>query len=305
MKMGRGTEQSTALTRASLRNPHTPHDAARPQSRSPRSLSAHAANVLLLAGAAIFLFPLFWMLVTALSPVGDLYASGLSLAPRRITFDNFALGWRASKFALYFWNSVLISSATTVLSVMINGVAGFGFAKYSFRGKEVLFLIIVSAIMVPEQVKMVAVALLLTGLGWINTYQGVIIPSIGQATGVFLMRQYIATIPDELLEAARLDGASEVRIFWDVIVPLAKPAFAANAIIQFVWTWNSLLWPLIVLRREEMYTVQIGLLFLRENETISTEPVMAMALVSILPILLVFIALQRYFIQGIALTGLK
>jgi ABC-type glycerol-3-phosphate transport system permease component len=270
-----------------------------------RAISSSAGSLALFVGAVIFLFPLLWMLVTALSPVGDLYSSGPTLVPSRITLDNFATGLRVSKFGRYFWNSVLIASATTLFSLVINGVAGFGFAKYSFRAKEILFLIVLSAIMVPEQVKMVAVALLITTLRWINTYQGVIGPSIGQATGVFLMRQYIATIPDELLEAARIDGASEVRIFWKIIIPLAKPAFAANAIIQFIWTWNSLLWPLIVLRREELYTVQLGLLFLRENETVSIEPVMAMALISALPILVIFVALQRYFVQGIALTGLK
>ncbi|HEX7713134.1 MAG TPA: carbohydrate ABC transporter permease, partial [Bacillota bacterium] len=142
-------------------------------------------------------------------------------------------------------------------------------------------------------------------LKWINTFQGAIIPTISQAFGVFLMRQYCLTIPTELIEASRIDGCSDFRTFWQIIFPLCKPAMAVNIIFQFMWRWNDLLWPIVIIRDQNMYTIQQGLAFFREDPSVAGGPIMAMSIVSVLPIVAIFFALQKYFVQGIAMTGLK
>jgi ABC-type glycerol-3-phosphate transport system permease component len=190
-------------------------------------------------------------------------------------------------------------------SVLFNSMAGFALAKYRFAGREAIFLFILSALMVPIQVKIVPLYLLTARLGWVDTFAGAILPTISQAFGVFLMRQYCSTIPDELIEASRIDGCSEFRIFWQIVFPLCKPAMAVNIIFQFMWRWNDLLWPLVVLRSEKMYTIQQGLAFFRDNPSVAGGPIMAMSLVSVVPIAIIFFSLQKYFVQGIALTGMK
>jgi multiple sugar transport system permease protein/alpha-1,4-digalacturonate transport system permease protein len=262
-------------------------------------------NLILITGAIAMLFPIFWMFSIALKPANEIFTPTPQLLPRQVAWGNFAIGWERSHFSSYFFNSLIVALGAVAFSVLFNSMAGFGFAKYRFRGRDALFLLILSALMIPEQVKIVPLYLLMVKIGWVNTFQGLIIPVISQAFGVFLMRQYMTTIPDDLLEAARIDGASEWRIFWQVALPLCVPAIATNTIFQFMWRWNALLWPLIVTRNEKMYTVQLGLALFQADTSVAGGPIMAMALISIIPIVVIFVLLQRYFIQGIALTGLK
>jgi ABC-type glycerol-3-phosphate transport system permease component len=250
-------------------------------------------------------FPLLWMLSTSLKPADEIFTPQLSLLPRHLMWSNYSFGWSQSGFGKYFANTTLIALGAVACSVIFNSMAGFALAKYRFAGREAIFVFILSALMVPIQVKIVPLYLLTAQLDWVDTFQGAILPTISQAFGVFLMRQYCSTIPDELIEASRIDGCSEVRIFWQIVFPLCKPAMAVNIIFQFMWRWNDLLWPLIVLRSEKMYTIQQGLAFFRDNPSVAGGPIMAMSLVSILPIAILFFALQKYFVQGIAMTGMK
>lgn len=259
----------------------------------------------LAVGAAVMAFPLLWMLSTSLKAPDEIFTTQLRLIPDRLMWSNYAFGWAESGFGKYFFNTTLIAVGAVACSVVFNSMAGFALAKYRFAGREAIFLFILSALMVPIQVKIVPLYLLTAQLNWVDTFAGAILPTISQAFGVFLMRQYCLTIPDELIEASRIDGCSEFRIFWQIVFPLCKPAMAVNIIFQFMWRWNDLLWPLIVLRSEKMYTIQQGLAFFRDNPSVAGGPIMAMSLVSILPIVVIFFALQKYFVQGIAMTGLK
>ncbi|HTU03778.1 MAG TPA: carbohydrate ABC transporter permease [Candidatus Sulfotelmatobacter sp.] len=259
----------------------------------------------LAVGAGLMAFPLLWMVSTSLKAPEEIFTPQLTLWPHRLMWSNYAFGWVESGFGKYFLNTTVIAAGAVASSVLFNSMAGFALAKYRFAGREAIFLFILSALMVPIQVKIVPLYLLTAQLGWVDRFPGAILPTISQAFGVFLMRQYCSTIPDELIEASRIDGCSEFRIFWRVVFPLCKPAMAVNVIFQFMWRWNDLLWPLIVLRSEKMYTIQQGLAFFRDNPSVAGGPIMAMSLVSVLPIALVFFALQKYFVQGIALTGMK
>jgi alpha-1,4-digalacturonate transport system permease protein len=259
----------------------------------------------IIIGATIMFFPVFWLISLSLQPSNEIYSADLNILPKQMTFDNYLTGWVRSNFDQYFGNSLIIALGVAVLSVLINSMAGFALAKYNFRGKNAIFMIVLSAMILPIQVTMVPLYLLVVKLGWVNTFAGVIIPTVGQTFGVFLMRQYCLTIPEELLEAAKIDGCSDFRIYWQIILPLCKAAMAVNFIFQFMWRWNDLLWPLIVLRDQKLYTIQQALAFFRDDFTVSGGPIMAMSIVSMIPIVIIFFALQKYFIQGIARTGLK
>ncbi len=256
-------------------------------------------------GALVMAFPIVWMISTSLKAPQEVFTITPTLIPSRIMWSNYVSGWVQSGFAKYFLNTVIIALGAVLCSVIFNSMAGFALAKYRFPGRDLIFLAILSALMVPIETRIVPLYLLIAKLGWVDTYVGAILPTVSQAFGVFLMRQYCLTIPDELIEAARIDGCSEMRTFWQIVFPLCKPAMAVNIIFQFMWRWNDLLWPLIILRSEKMYTIQQGLAFFRDNPSVSGGPIMAMSLVSILPIVLVFFSLQRYFVQGIALSGMK
>jgi alpha-1,4-digalacturonate transport system permease protein len=259
----------------------------------------------LIIGTIIMVFPLLWMASISLKAPEEIYSLKISLFPKSFLWSNYSTGWTASGFSHFFMNTLIIAVGAVLASVFFNSMAGFALAKYQFAGRDGIFLFILAALMVPIQVKTVPLYLLTSSLHWVDTYQGALLPMVSQAFGVFLMRQYCLTIPDELMEAARIDGCSDLRTFWQIIFPLCKPAMAVNVIFQFMWRWNDLLWPLIVLRREKMYTIQQGLAFFREDPSVAGGPIMAMAIVSILPIVVLFFALQKYFVQGIAMSGLK
>jgi alpha-1,4-digalacturonate transport system permease protein len=256
-------------------------------------------------GSCVMIFPVLWMVSMALKPQTEIFTATPKLLPHNPTLANFFLGWQRSGFSRYFLNSTFITVARVVLSVSINSLAGFGFAKYRFRGRELLFLLLLTAMMVPDQVRMVPIYTLVNKLKWINTFQAAIFPGIGLTFGAFIMRQYLSSVPDELIESARIDGCSEWRIYRQVIMPLAVPAIIVNVVFQFLWGWNDLLWPLLFLQSRNMYTVQLALAIFQNDETVTGGPVMAMSLASVLPVLLIFLVLQRHFVEGISLTGIK
>jgi alpha-1,4-digalacturonate transport system permease protein len=209
------------------------------------------------------------------------------------------------RFSTYLKNSVIVTIVATAITLLINSMAAFALSKYRFRGRELVLVIIVSTLMIPISVILVPVFLVITRLKMINSLWGVIIPGAATPTGVFLLRQYMLTIPDELLESARIDGATEWRIYWQVILPLARPALAVLAIFSVMWRWNDFLWPLIVLTRNEKFTLQVGLRAFQGELQVQWHYVLAMTVLSLLPITIVFAFLQRFITSGIATTGMK
>ncbi len=223
----------------------------------------------------------------------------------RFSFDNYTRGVESFKFWRYLANSVIVTASATILTLFVNSMAAFALSKYRFRGRGFIFMLIISTLMVPLSVILVPAFLLITALGWNNQLIGIIIPTIGTPTGVFLLRQYMLTIPDELLDSARIDGASEWRIYWQVILPLAAPALAVLAIFSTIWRWNDFLWPKIVMTENEMFTLQVGLETFQGDLMIQWDLILAMTVLTALPITFVFGFLQKYITTGIATTGMK
>jgi alpha-1,4-digalacturonate transport system permease protein len=225
----------------------------------------------------------------------------------RIVFslDNYIEGIESFDFAVYFRNSVVVTVVATLLTLLVNSMAAFALAKYQFRGRMAIFLVMISTLMIPLSVVLVPVFLVITRVGWNNNLLGVIVPGAATPTGVFLLRQYMLTIPDDLIDAARIDGASEWRIYSQVILPLAKPALAVLTIFSVMWRWNDFLWPLVVLSRSEVFTLQVGLQSFQGQLNVQWHLILAMTVLTLLPITVVFAFLQRNITTGIATTGMK
>jgi alpha-1,4-digalacturonate transport system permease protein len=262
--------------------------------------------IVLILMAIVILFPFVWMVVTALRPDGYVTEQGLIPQPY-LAFENFEKAWnyRGTYFTQWTINSFFISIVGTGLAVTLNALSGFAFAKYRFFGRDLLFIAVIATMMIPFQVIMIPVYVILAQLGLVNTLWGVILPSTASAFGIFLMRQFMQSIPDELLDAARMDGASELRIFGQIIVPLSMPAIAVFSILHFLFTWNNYLLPLLVLNRRQMFTIQVGIVSFQGEYQAEWNYMMAMVIVSIVPTIAIFLFFQRYFIRGIAMTGMK
>ena len=223
----------------------------------------------------------------------------------RLAMENYRDPLQRFNFLVYLRNSVVVTVGATIITLIINSMAAFALAKYQFRGRDAILVIIISTLMIPISVILVPVFLVITNIGWNNNLWGVIIPGAATPTGVFLLRQYMLTIPDELLDSARIDGASEWRVYWQIIMPLAAPALAVLAIFSVMWRWNDFLWPLIVLSRSELFTLQVGLAAFQGELNVQWHYVLAMTVLTLLPITLVFAFLQRFITTGIATTGMK
>ncbi len=261
--------------------------------------------VLLVVGALVMVFPLYWMFATAVRPKSELFNGHFSLFPSRLVWSNFSDAWHKLPWTEFYINSFAIALIAVVVTVFINLLAGYTFAKYKFPGRDIIFLAMISTLMIPIQVIMVPEFLITSKLGLVNSWWGVILPRTAEAFGLFMVRQFMVSIPDELIEAARLDGASEFGIFRRVILPLSGPVIAVLTIFTFMWRWNDFAWPLVVLQSKSAYTVPLGLNLMKGQYFTDWTGLMSMSLLSIIPILLVFIFFQRYFIQGIASTGIK
>jgi multiple sugar transport system permease protein len=207
--------------------------------------------------------------------------------------------------AHYAANSAILSLAVTLVSLFVNSMAGYAFAKYRFAGREQVFRLLVASMIIPSQVTMLPLFLMLNKMGLVNTYFGVLIPGIASIFGIFLIRQYALSIPDSLIEAAKMDGAGDFRVYWSVILPLCKPILITLAIFTFMGTWNDFLWPLIVMTDDSMYTLPLALASLSGEHVQDTELMMAGSAMTVLPVMLVFFALQKYYIRGIMAGGVK
>jgi multiple sugar transport system permease protein len=261
--------------------------------------------VLLLVGAAISLLPMFWMVSASLMPSGEASTFPPHFVPTTITFEHYFSLFTRLSIGRYLFNSALIAITVTATSLLINGMAGYAFAKLRFRGRDRLFRALSGGLVLPVQVAMLPLFLLLKNMGLINTYWGVIIPGMSSIFGIFLVRQYALAIPDEMLDAARVDGASEFRIFWSIVVPGIVPILATLAIWTFLATWNDFMWPLIVLSDEAHYTLPVALANLSGEHVQDTALMMAGSVITIIPVMLVFLFLQRYYIQGVMAGSVK
>jgi multiple sugar transport system permease protein len=270
-----------------------------------RGVASLLVNGLLLGMAMVTVSPLAWMVSVSLMSPGEATLFPPSLLPSRMTFANYGDLFARAGMGRSVINSVVLTTAVTLGSLLFNVAAGYAFAKLRFAGRDRLFKLMLGALVVPAQVAMVPLFLLLKHLGLVNSYGGVIVPAMASIFGIFLVRQYALSIPDDLLQAARIDGASEFRIFRSVVVPLLTPIIVTLAVFTSLGTWNDFMWPLIVLNDRELYTLPVALASLSREHVQDTELMMAGSVLTTLPVLLVFLLLQRFYIQGLMLGSVK
>ncbi|MEU4482531.1 carbohydrate ABC transporter permease [Micromonospora sp. NPDC023966] len=262
--------------------------------------------VVLLLGLLAVAGPFVWMALSSLKPEREIRDVPPTWWPETVTLDNFRGLFSRLDFPLYFFNSALVATLVMVGNLLFCSLVGYALAKLRYPGKRALFLAVLGMLMVPGMVTFVPQFVLVSNMGLTNTYAGLILPFLVGPFGVFLMRQFLQSIPDELIEAARVDGAGEFRIFWRVVLPLCRPALATLGILTFLASWNNFLWPLVVATTEDKYTLPVALALysVGENER-NYGLLLAGAVVVVLPVLLVFLVLQRHFLRGIATTGIK
>ena len=270
-----------------------------------RRLTTIALYALLVLGALGALLPMLWMVSASLMPTGEASTYPPRLFPRAVTLEHYAALFTRLNLGRYLLNSALIAVTVTLISLVVNSMAGYAFAKLRFRARERLFRVLAAGLVLPVQVAMLPLFLLLKQLGLINSYWGVIIPGLASIFGIFLIRQYATSIPDDLLDAARIDGAGELRIYWTVVLPTIVPILATLAIWTFLSTWNDFMWPLIVLSDEAKFTLPVALANLSGEHVQDTELMMAGSVLTVLPVLVVFLFLQRYYVQGIMVGSVK
>jgi multiple sugar transport system permease protein len=270
-----------------------------------RPLATAALHAALVLGAVLTLLPLLWMVSASLMPAGEANQFPPRLLPSRVTFEHYGALFTRLNLARYLFNSAFLSLTVTAVALLFNSMAGYAFAKFRFRGRDPLFRVLLGALVIPAQVAMLPLFLLLRELGAINTYWGVIIPGMASIFGIFLIRQYALAIPDELLDAARMDGASEWRIYRSVVLPLCRPILVTLAIFTFMGVWNDFMWPLIVLTDDGMYTLPVALANLMGERVQDTELMMAGSVLTVLPVLILFLAMQRSYIEGLMAGSVK
>lgn len=255
-------------------------------------------------GALITSFPFIWMVTTSLKPLSESRAYPPTIVPTTISFDSYVRLFTELDFARYLLNTVIVV-AIGFGGMLLVAMAGYGFAKFRFPGRNAMFLLVLATMMIPVQVTMIPTYLILNSVGLTNTLLGVALPTLVGGFGLFLTRQFMTTIPDEMLEAARLDGAGEWRILRSIVLPMSQPILAVLGVLTFITGWNSFLWPLVIATDSDNYTLSVGLSLLNKQLTVSPPLQMAGASLMVIPILVVFIILQRHIVQGFALSGLK
>jgi multiple sugar transport system permease protein len=270
-----------------------------------RPLAALTVNLALALVAAVTLFPLAWMLSVSLMAPGEASTYPPPLVPRAATLANYRLLLAEHGLLRQAANSLLIALLATGLSLAFNLTAGYAFAKLRFAGRERVFRLLLGALVVPAQVAMMPLFLMLKELRLVNSYAGALVPWLASVFGIFLVRQYARTIPDEMLEAARIDGAGELRIFVSVVLPTLSPIIVTLAVLTFLGAWNDFMWPLIVLTEHDVQTLPVALAALSREHVQDAELMMAGAVITVLPVLLLFLALQRYYVRGLLVGSVK
>lgn len=296
----------------------------------PATQSAQRRNLLLIVtvgllyaviivAAVSMLIPFVWMIFTSLKPEATIFKMPPVVWTTDYTVEHYVRALTRGKFNLYFTNSLIVASTATVLNVLLNAMAGYAFARLRWRLREIFFIVVLAVMMLPGLIALIPTFLIVKwtplaggnnwlgqgGIGWLDSYPGLILPSVGNGFYVFLLRQFFLTLPTELEDAARVDGASEAGIFWRIIVPLSGAVLAVVAIFSFQAVWNDFLWPLVIVQSDKMRTVQLGLTLFQSQHRVDWGVLMAGTTIATFPTIALFLLAQRYFVQGIALTGIK
>lgn len=255
--------------------------------------------ILLISGSIILLLPILSMISTAVKDMKEIMGETPHLIPKRIHLDNFIKTWKAAPFTRYTLNSIFLTTFSVIGNVFVNSMVAFGFAKLEFKGHDFLFVLVLSTMMIPGFVTMIPQYIMFSKMGWINTYLPMIVPSfLGNSFNIFLLRQFYRTIPDSMIEAAKIEGAGPFRIWWQVAMPTIKPAHLTVAILSFNGAWNDFLRPLLYLNDEKMYNLQIGLQIFKEQSNSQWNYLMAGSLIVLVPVILIFVIFQKHFIEG-------
>ena len=284
-----------------------------------RGLAKGLAYAVLTLMALSILTPLLWTIMSSFRPAGDIFSGTLPTSWREFTLDNYrglykpimrAAGTEQRlfppiPFATFFVNSIFVSTGFTLLALFFSSLGGFGFGKYEFRGKKVLFMLLLGSMMIPFHVGLIPLYSLMAQIGWINSFQALIIPGSASAFAIFLIRQYVATVPDSLIDSARIDGCSEFGIYWRVVLPLLKPALGALTILLFMGRWNDFLWPSMVLLDEAHFTLPVGLKSLISTYQEEYGVLLAGTTLAVMPVVLLFLWMQKEFVEGITLGAVK
>lgn len=279
---------------------------AKPQRQKPRPGTAQQwiAGLILAIGGLLFALPFIWMILSAFKSESEVLQLTPSLWPKEFTLDNFRNLFENMNFAVYLKNTIIVVLCSFA-GLFLNAMAGYAFAKHRFKGKEKLFYLVLATMMIPGQVTMIPVYLILNQLHLVNTMAGIVLPGLVGAFSIFLFRQFMTTIPDELLEAARLDGASEFRVFLQIILPMSRPILAVQGILTFIAGWNSFLWPLIIANDENLYTLSVGLSLLKGQYNGNFALQMAGSTFMVVPIVIIFMIFQKHIIDGYNISGMK
>jgi multiple sugar transport system permease protein len=275
-----------------------------PAGRRPRPLMGLLLHLLLIAGSAAMLLPFVWMLSTSLKTPPQIFSYPPVWIPDPIAWQNYRETVSVMPFGRFYLNSLIVASSITILQLLTSSLAAFAFARLRFRGRNLLFLLYLATLMIPFQVTMLPNFILMSYLRWFDTYQALILPPAFSAFSTFLLRQYFLGLPLDLDEAARIDGASSFRIWWQIVLPLSGPALAALTIFVFLNNWNDFLWPLVITDSLEMRTLPVGLSLLQGQYSVRWNLLMAGSVIAMLPVLLVYIIGQKWFIRGFTMSGL-
>lgn len=262
-------------------------------------------TLVLTMAAIVILMPFIWMIATSFMHSGESFSYPPRLIPRHFTLEQYQILFQRLQFTRNFLNSLAVASLLTLSSLTVNSLAGFAFAKYTFKGKRTLFSTFLATLAIPGQVGMLPIFLILRNLGLLNTYWALILPGSFSAFSIFFFRQYMITIPNDLIDSARIDGCSDFRIYWQIILPLTRPALVTLGLFTFLGSWNDFMWPLIVMSKDSMYTLPVALANLMGEHAPDTELMMAGSVVTTLPIMILFLFLQKSYITGLIAGSLK
>jgi multiple sugar transport system permease protein len=293
---------SSAPARAGIAPPARP---SAPRARRRRILGTGWALAVGIAAALIIVFPLLWMFTTSIKPESEIISAHPGLFSATVTGSNYVQAWQAIDFPRLFMNTVIFAGGVTILSLTFDSLTAYALARLDFPGKNVIFVLVLITLMLPFQVNLIPLFLLLTKLHWINTYQGLILPRATNAFGIFFLRQFFLSIPKELEDAARVDGASEFKIYRTVILRMSVPALLTLGLFHFMYNWNDLLWPLLVSTNASMYTLSSGLALFLGQHVIQYGLIMAGSVLAIVPMVIAFLVIQRRFVESIATSGLR
>ncbi len=271
--------------------------------RNERTIGQFIRWIVLFVGGLLMVMPLIYMLSTSFKYPFEVY--NLNLIPEEPTLENYTYVLGDGRFMIWFINSLIIATLTTISNVLFDSLVGYTLCKFSFRGRYIVFIAILSTLMIPTEMLIIPWYLMSQHFGWLDTTWGIMFPGLMTAFGVFLMKQFFESVPDDFIEAARIDGLNELQIWWSVAMPLVKPALAALAIFVFLGNWTAFIWPLIVTNSQDMYTLPVGLTTFSVEQNVEWELIMTGAAISVLPTLIVFLIFQRFIIRGVVMAGLK